>query len=139
MTLNMAKTKFLNGLSYCLAQSYFSSLAYYEKGHMSDWIINSAYELGIKQLEIDIIEKKVTPNELNIKPILIHLGHLNSIIKSTLKSNNLPENFIIEAKFNIKIEEEKKLICSSYIVGTNKRIYKSKDYDEISRTNFKVL
>jgi len=65
-TASMAKTKTLNGLSYSLAHSYFSTINYYSKGYMSDWIVNSAFDIGIDNVQIDILNKEIFPKELMI-------------------------------------------------------------------------
>ncbi len=132
----MAKTKTLNGLSYNLAQSYFSTLNYYSKGYMSDWIVNSAFEIGIDNVQIDILNKVISPKEHIIKPLLINLDNLKHIIEKTLKSNNLPLDFIKEAKFDIRVTSDRQIICSNFTVGDNGRIYKSLDYIEQSYERF---
>jgi len=132
------KTKILNGLSYNLAQSFFSTLCYYDKGYMSDWIVNAANDYGIKKVEIDIINNHVLPEKLNIRPLIVHLENLRQIIYKTLASNKIDKEFIIEAKFIISINEKRELICENYVRGENKKIYKSKDYLENSFNNFKI-
>ena len=128
----MAKTKTLNGLSYSLAQSYFSTNNYYSKGYLSDWIVNSAFDIGIDSVQIDILKKEIFPKELMIRPLLINLDYLKHIIDKTLKSNNLPLDFIKEAKFDIQVTKDRQIICSNFTIGENGRIYKSKDYIEQS-------
>jgi len=135
----MAKTKTLNGLSYSLAHSYFSTMNYYAKGYMSDWIVNSAFDIGIYNVKIDILRKEIFPKELMIKPLLSYLDYLPKIIDKTLQSNNLPSDFIIEAVFDIKITKNRQIICSNYTVGKNERIYKSKDYVEQSYEKFPAM
>lgn len=135
----MAKTKILNGLSYSLAHSYFSTINYYSKGYMSDWIVNSAFNIGIDELQIDILNKEIFPKELMIRPLLINLDYLKYIIYKTIKSNNLPLDFIKEAKFNIKVTQDRQIICSNFTVGENGRIYKSKDYIEQSYEKFPAI
>lgn len=132
----MTKTKFLNGLSYSLAHSYFSTLNYYLKGYMSDWIVNGANDLGIDSVRIDILKKEIQPRELMIAPLLINLDSLKRIVDKTLISNDLPLDFIKEIIFDIKVTEEKRLICSSYAVGINGRTYSSNDYIEDSYERF---
>jgi len=107
----MAKTKTLNGLSYSLAHSYFSTINYYSKGYMSDWIVNSAFDIGIDNVQIDIINKEIFPKELMIRPLLINLDYLKHIIDKTLKSNGLPVDFIKEAKFDIKVTKTDRLFA----------------------------
>ena len=135
----MAKTKTLNGLSYSLAHSYFSTMNYYTKGYMSDWIVNAAFDIGIDNVKIDILKKEIFPKELMIKPLLSYLDYLQYIIDKTLRSNNLPSDFIIEAVFDIKITKNRQIICSNYTVGKNERIYKSRDYIEQSYENFPAI
>ena len=135
----MTKTKTLNGLSYSLAHSYFSTINYYSKGYMSDWIVNSAFDVGIDNVQIDILNKVIMPKELMIRPLLINLEYLKHIIDKTLKSNNLPLNFIKEAKFDIKVTKDRQIICSNFTIGENSRIYKSKDYIEQSYERFPVI
>ncbi len=65
----MAKTKTLNGLSHSLAHSYFSTISYYSKGYMSDWIFNSAFDIWIDSVQIDILNKEIFPKELIIRPL----------------------------------------------------------------------
>lgn len=135
----MAKTKTLNGLSYSLAHSYFSTINYYSKGYMSDWIVNSAFDIGIDNVQIDIINKEIFPKELMIRPLLINLDYLKHIIDKTLKSNGLPVDFIKEAKFDIKVTKNRQIICSNFTIGENGRIYKSKDYFEQSYEKFPAI
>jgi hypothetical protein len=138
-TAPMAKTKTLNGLSYSLAHSYFSTINYYSKGYMSDWIVNSAFDIGIDGVQIDILNKVIFPKELMIRPLLINLDYLKHIIDKTLKSNNLPLDFIKEAKFDIKVTKDRQIICSNFTIGENGRIYKSKDYIEQSYEKFPAI
>lgn len=135
----MTRTRTLNGLSYNLAQSYFSTLNYYSKGYMSDWIVNSANDLGIENVQIDILKNEIFPKELMISPLLINLGNLKHIIQKTLFSNNLPIEYIKEAKFDIKITNNSWIICSNFTIGENGRIYKSKDYTEKSYEKFPAI
>ena len=135
----MAKTKTLNSLIHSLSNSYFSTLNYWDGGYMSDWIVNAAFELGINEVSVDVLEKRILPSEMEIKPLLYYLDALPLIISKTLKSNNLPPDFIIEAKFEIRISENRELICDGYAKGTNNRIYKSKPYLEQSFEIFKVF
>lgn len=132
------KTKTLNGLSYNLAQSYFSTLCYFEKGYMSDWIVNAANDFKIQKLEIDILNNRILPQELNIKPLLVYLESLRQIINKTLESNNLPKGFVIEAKFIIRITNARELICENYVKGENEKYYKTKDYSEQSYEIFEI-
>lgn len=135
----MAKTKILNGLSYSLAHSYFSTMNYFLKGYMGDWIVNSASDIGIDRVVIDILNKRIYPEELMIRPLLINLDSLKQIIDKTLKSNDFPPDFIIEAKFDIEILKNRQIACSNFTVDKNGKIYKSKNYIEQSFEIFSVI
>ncbi|SRX75929.1 hypothetical protein AEQU3_02927 [Aequorivita antarctica] len=52
---------------------------------MADWIWNAATEKGINELTIDIINYKIHPKELQIKPLVIFLPKLKETIKKTLE------------------------------------------------------
>jgi hypothetical protein len=105
-------------------------------GYMCDWIVNGANNLGIDNIRIDILKKDILPKELMIHPLLVPLDFSKQIIEKTLRSNDLPINFIKEAIFNIRITEDRRIICSSYTVGDNGRTYKSKDYIDQSYEHF---
>jgi hypothetical protein len=106
---------------------------------MSDWIVNSAFDNGIDNVQIDILKKEIFPKELMIRPLLINLNYLQHIIDKTLKSNGLPADFIKEAKFDIKVTKDRQIICSNFTIGINGRIYKSKDYVEQSYEKFPAI
>jgi len=105
-------------------------------GYMCDWIVNGANDLGIDSIQIDILKKNILPKELMIHPLLVNLDFSKYIIEKTLRSNDLPINFIKEAIFDIKITEDRRIICSGYTVGDNGRTYKSKDYIDQSYEHF---
>jgi len=128
-----------NGLSYNLVRSYFSTLYYYEKGYMSDWIVNFANELGIDSLEIDILNKEIKPDKLNIRPLLIYLDDLKGTILKTLKSNDFLKEFITEAKFKISINNNREVICKNYVQDGNRKNYKTKDFKEQSYEKFETI
>ena len=62
----MARRKLLNGLPNDLVDSFFSTLRYWEKGYMSDWFVNSSIDLNVKKVHIDILNKQITPKELEL-------------------------------------------------------------------------
>jgi hypothetical protein len=131
--------KTLNSLSYNLAQSYFSTLNYYQKGYMIDWLVNGANDLGIDTVEIDFLDGAIKPNELLDTPLIAFFNYTKQIICKTLESNNLPADFIIEAKFIIKISPDRWITCSNYTKDITGKIYKSKDYIEKSYDVFRVF
>ena len=135
----MAKTKILNSLINNLAHSYFSTYNHYGNGYLSDWIVNSANEIGVDHIEIDIINKKVFPKKLEIKPILDYLDPLLNIINKNLISNKLATDFIVEAKFIIDVKKDRVMVCNGYVRGSNGMIYSCKPYVEKSYEIFTVL
>ncbi|MDP4196984.1 MAG: hypothetical protein Q8940_18175 [Bacteroidota bacterium] len=134
----MAKLKTLRGLPFNLAHSYFSTLNYYLKGYMSDWIVNASYEKGINYLEIDLINDSVTPKELQIVP-LVPQTHARKMISHYLLSNGFDKDFINEAKFEIQIKENRVIICNCVIKTVNDNIFRSKGYVEQSYIEFSVI
>ena len=97
----MGKRRNLNGLPNSLEQRYFSTLFWWDKAYMADWIWNAANEKGVTDIEIDILRDTVDPEELEIKPIIAQLNQLRETIKATLDSNDFPTNFIVDAKIKI--------------------------------------
>lgn len=106
---------------------------------MVDWLVNGAYDLNIDTVYIDILEKTIEPKEFMESPLMAFLSYTNSIIPRTLLSNDLPIDFIIEAKFFISIKQDRWINCHNYTKGKNGKIYKSKDYREKSYEIFKVF
>jgi len=136
----MAKANILNSLSNNLAHSYFSTLNHYDQGYLCDWVVNSTKEISIDRMEIDIMNRQILPKELEIRPFLVYLDGLNNIIQKALKSNKLPDNFIVEAKFIINIDHNNRIIkCDGYTKGINGKIYSSKPYYEKSFETFTAL
>jgi len=135
----MLSTKKIKGLSFNLAHSFFSTLNFYEKGYMCDWIVNSAIQLNINEIEIDILNKAVTPPQMEIEPILIRLDFTGEKIASYLNNVNLAEDSILEARFIINVKNNRIMVCNTYLKDINNKIYESKDYVEQSFIDFKVF
>ena len=95
----MAKRKNIKGLPNSLVQRYFSTLFWWDKAYMADWICNASSEKQITSLEIDILNQTVFPTDLQIKPIVGHLPKLKETIEKTLESNGFQNNYITTAKF----------------------------------------
>jgi hypothetical protein len=130
----MASRKNLNGLPNSLEQRFFSTLFYWNGGYMADWIWNAAIEKNIKDIEIDILNEKVNPGILHIKPIIGYLPKLKETIQTTLKSNDLPDNYIKDAKFIVYISQRHKtsrlLTCQCVITDREGKEYAGKVYTE---------
>ena len=132
-------TKTLNSLSYNLAQSYFSTWNYYQKGYMVDWLVNGANDLKIDIVIIDFLNKTIEPEELLDTPLIAFFNYTRQIIFKTLESNKLPEDFIVEARLIINISSDRWITCSNYTKDINGKIYKSKDFIEKSFNVFRVF
>jgi len=135
----MARRKLLNGLPNDLVDSFFSTLRYWEKGYMSDWIVNSSIELKVKKVYIDILNKQIKPKELEIKPISHNVAGLESIINKVTKYAGFESDFIKQAVFDIEINGNRQLKCKATLFGENGEIFESKDYIEESYEDFKVF
>ena len=131
--------KILNSLSHNLADSYFSTNNYYDKGYMVDWLVNGANELGVNHVEIDVLNKTISPMELMGTPLMAFMNYTNSIIGKTLTSLNKPKDFIIEAKLLVSIQQDRWIACENYTKDISGKLYKSKAYKDKSSAVFKVF
>jgi hypothetical protein len=106
---------------------------YYSKGYMADWILHTARQNNVDNVDIDIINEKVIPTCLEIKPIVALLPSLRQTIDTTLVSNDFPTDFIVKANFLIDIPKDSK---NNYIkvkciaVDKNNHIYEGHVYSE---------
>jgi len=140
----MAKKKNLNGLPNNLKQQYFSTLFYYDKGYMADWIWNVAKEKNVSDIQIDIINETVTPKDLQIQPLTTQLIRLQQTIKKELVNNGFADDFIVKAKFEIYItpENREQKMFGVFVTLEDKdgKIYRSKPYAEMAyETDFQVF
>jgi len=130
----MAKRNRINGLPNVLIQQYFSTMFYYEKGYMADWIWNTANDKNINDIKIDIIKGTIIPRELQIPQLTGELYRLRQTIKKELESNGFSENFIQKAQFEIYITSEFKNDKIFGVIATledkDGNIYRSKPYVE---------
>ena len=130
----MGKRKNLNGLPNNLVQSYFSTLKYYDRGYMPCWIWKRATELGIHELEIDILSKTTIPKAMKTKPITTHLDELKKMIVETLTENQFSINYIVDAKFKIWLSKQdialNQITCQCILEDINGRKYIGKVYKE---------
>ena len=135
----MARLKLLNGLPNDLISSFFSTLKYWGKGYMVDWLVNAGIELNIKTIKIDILNKQIIPKELEIKPLLYHINELEGIILKVSQHAGFGENFIRQATFEIKLTTNRRLMCKAILIGENGVVFSSKEYYDESYENFKVF
>jgi hypothetical protein len=125
----MPSTKLLRGLPVSLIESYMSTLCYYNKGYMADWLYNGMIELEINEVIIDVLNETIFPNEISIIPLKLNIPRLNSIIQRTLLSNGFDDGYIKSAKLLIKMHESfnKHLLCRAEIIDINNKSYASKE------------
>jgi hypothetical protein len=136
---SMAKPKLINGLPHDLVQSFFSTLRYWDKGYMSDWIVNSAIDLKINKIKIDIIKKEIEPKEIEIKPIIYNINELDQIIDRSLTHAGLTRDYISQAFFEIEIFDNRYLKCKTTIESVDGKRFQTKDYVEKSYEIFKAI
>jgi len=132
----MNKKKNLKGLPNNLIQQYFSTLFYYDKGYMADWIWNAAREKNVSDIKIDIISKTIIPKDLQILPLTVHLFRLQETIKKELENNDFADDFIVKAQFEIYISPENSSQKIFGVVVTledkDGTMYRSKPYAEMA-------
>lgn len=138
----MGKRRDLNGLPNTLTQRYFSTLFYYGKGYMGDWIYNAAEQAQVKEIKIDLLNDRVSPTTIDIKPITAHLDRLKETIKLTLEKNGFEKDFITEAHFDIYISQKFKAMrlftCTAHLRDKEGVEYKGKIYTEKAYDKFDV-
>ena len=127
----MAKAKNLNGLPGNIAMSYLSTYGYYDGGYMADWINYIAREYDLKEIEIDVLNKKIKPKVADIKPLHNRLEQMNLLISKELENHGFENGFIKKAvmNFEIPIDDVKfqnTIYCYPFIEDENGRIYKPK-------------
>jgi len=149
----MAKKKSLNGIPGNLALSYLSTLRYYDGGYMADWLNFIARDKNVKEIEIDIFTKKITPKETDIKPLKADLNKLREILNKDLSNNGFETDFITKAimKFEVPIDNVRirnTVYCYPFIEDKSGKIYKPKkriietayevDFNPIKKLEIKV-
>ncbi|WP_299207827.1 hypothetical protein [uncultured Dokdonia sp.] len=137
----MGKKKNLNGLPNSLTQRYFSTLFYYSKAYMSDWILNAASEIKISELVIDLMNETIEPKEMEIKPILAYLPRLKETIYLTLENENFESDFINSGIFKIELSKKYNFLnCTAILTDKEGKEYIGKTYTEFSyEKKFKVF
>ncbi len=130
----MPSTKKINGLPNNLVQQFFSTLFYYDKGYMADWIWHTATKNNVDTVDIDIINETVTPTSVQIKPIVSQLPLLRQTIQVVLTSNDFPADFIVKANLHIKLSKGSKtnrvLEVNGIAVDKNGKVYQGQAYSE---------
>lgn len=106
---------------------------------MADWIWHTATKNNIDTVEIDIINEKINPPAVQIRPIVSQLHRLRETIKNVLTSNDFPPDFIVQATFQIKILKDSKrpryLEIKSITVDKHGKIYEGQPFKEEAYEN----
>ncbi len=101
---------------------------------MADWIWNEANNLGVTEIEIDILNDSVAPKEMQIRPIIAQLDKLRETIATSLASNDFPLDFIVDARFTIHIPQtwkaQRLLLCKATMTDKHGQLYEGKTYTE---------
>ena len=109
---------------------------------MADWVFNAASEKNVSELTINFWNNTITPNELEIKPILNHLPRLKETVHKTLKSQNFESNFITSGFMKIKMGKTgyRYLYCKTILIDKNGTEHIGKEYTESAyEDGFKVF
>jgi hypothetical protein len=127
----MGKTRNLNGIPGNLALSYLSSLGYYRGGYMADWLNYIGHSKNIKNIEIDILNSKVVPEEADIRALKWDMKKIRGIMSKELTNNGFEFDFIKKAvlRFEIPVEDPKfknTVYCYPFIEDENGKVYKPK-------------
>ncbi|MBO6881794.1 hypothetical protein [Winogradskyella sp.] len=125
---------------------------------MADWVFNAATEKNITVLTINFMNSRVSPKELEIKPILRQLPRLKETVYKTLKSQNFESDFITDGFMKIKMGKTgyRYLYCKTILIdkygvehigkeytesvyeGVFKVFRTKKEYSESIKDNFKA-
>lgn len=119
----MAKAKNLRGIPGNLADSYLSTLGYYENGYMADWLIRTFNNLNIPEIKIDILNELIVATEAAIKPLLSDLRKLKGILRAELHNNQFDLEFIVRAEFHIERIGLKTIKCNPVLQDKNGKLY----------------
>jgi len=101
----MGRIRTLNGIPNELVQKYLSTLMYYDKGYMADWIWKKMNELKITTAEIDLFNETTNPTELKTKPIVAYLYELRELIKKQLIIKKFDSDYLNKGSFKISIDK----------------------------------
>ena len=126
----MASIKRLNSLPNSIGQSYLSTSKYYDKGYMADWLNSVALKTKQFEIEVDIINDKITPLECQSKALIAWNDEFRKLIKKVIKQEGFDESFIEEAKMQFQIRSRKGqnniVICEVILKDKNGKLYKNK-------------
>ena len=126
----MAKYKRIPGTLNNLADSYFSTMRYYDRGYMADWIWKIGIENQTWDLKIDLLNKKCEPKFFNIKPIVVYLESIQKILYDDCKKDEIPLEYISQCWFEIELRKQLNrpmVYCTPKLKGNDGKYFKGKE------------
>lgn len=126
-TWQMAKKKNLKGIPHNITKSFFSSLRYYSRGYMADWLVHAATKENVQKGYIDIFQQEIVPATLNLSIFQSHIKDLRRIIETELSNNGFSVDFLVEAKIELEFPSyngtTRAIYCYPYIVDKEGKRY----------------
>jgi len=101
----MTRIRSINGLPNEVTQKYISTLMYFDKGYMMDWISKSLKELNVDSAEIDLFTESSRPADFITKPIKVYFNDLRNHIEKRLVQNGFESDYINQGVFKVHISE----------------------------------
>ena len=101
----MTRIRSINGLPNEVTQKYISTLMYYDKGYMMDWIWKSLKELSIDYAEINLFTESSKPTDFITKPIKVYFNELRNHIEKRLVQNGFESDYISQGVLKIHISQ----------------------------------
>lgn len=121
----MPREKDLNGIPGNIANSYFSSIV--NQGNSASWICFIAEKTKTRNIKIDVLNRKILPQEVDYKQLYRGLDHLENIIFNQLKNFGFKKTFIQKATLEIEVDLQTKIIyCKPILIDENGKVYTSK-------------
>jgi hypothetical protein len=100
--------KKLNGVPHNLAASFLSTVAYSNGAYQGQWLYFGAKRQNISYVELDILNARITPEELKIDAVTRWLKVASQKqLESFLKQQGFSPDFVIEAKIKFFIDFQK--------------------------------
>lgn len=125
----MSKRKNLNGRPHNITKSFFGTERYYNGGYMGDWLLNAAMQLQLAEASLDVLQASFSPEQLNIRPLILNAQELKGIIDRELKANGFEQDFIKEAVIDFHFPDiethNTRFYCFPYLVDTDGKRYAS--------------
>ena len=126
----MGSTKRLNGLPHSIGHSYLSAWKYYDKGYMADWLNSIALKTKQFEIEVDILNNKVSPIECQVNALTAWNDEFRKLIKKVIEQEGFEETFIKEAKMKFQTRSRKGqnniVKCEVFLKDGNGKSYVNK-------------